>query len=85
VSILPGLEAFLRRGESLDDVMDMISDLIEQANANHLAQLAASARDDHHMTWARYNEGFRLERDIDTLSKLYTMTTRSTGFRLPPL
>ncbi|MCE7949117.1 MAG: hypothetical protein DYG88_16985 [Chloroflexi bacterium CFX4] len=78
MSILPGLDFFNRLGERSDNFAGMISDLIEQANANYLHYLAAAATTDVEQVWQRYHESFALEHDIDTLSALYDLVHRSS-------
>ncbi len=58
MSILPGLDFFNRLGERSDNFAGMISDLIEQANANYLHYLAAAATTDVEQVWQRYHESF---------------------------
>ncbi|MCS6870095.1 MAG: hypothetical protein RML95_04610 [Anaerolineae bacterium] len=71
MSILPGLDFLNTLNERSDSYASMISDLIEQANANYLHFLAAAATTDVEEVWRRFHESLALERDIDRLSTLY--------------
>lgn len=78
MSILPGLDFFNRTAERSDNYASMISDLIEQANANYLQYLAAAAITDIDQVWQRFHESFALEQDIETLSALYEFLRRDS-------
>jgi hypothetical protein len=78
MSILPGLDFFNRLGERSDNYASMISDLIEQANANYLQYLAAAAITDVEQAWQCFHESFALEQDIETLSALYEFWQRNS-------
>ena len=83
MSILPGLDLFLLHNHRSDDLAGMITQLIEQANANYLKYLAAAATDKREQVWARFHESFKLEADIDTLTIMYDLMARSNTWRLP--
>ncbi|MCC7207741.1 MAG: hypothetical protein IT323_10560 [Anaerolineae bacterium] len=85
MTILPGLEMYPWRDERLDDLFGMINDLMEQANANYLKQLAAAATHDEIEVWDRYHESLALEKDIDTLTTLYELASRANFRRMPKL
>jgi hypothetical protein len=82
MSILPGLDISHWRDDRADDLIGMISDLVEQANANYLKYLAAAATHDQEQVWDRYHESIALEKDIDTLTILYEFTSQSSMRRM---
>jgi hypothetical protein len=82
MSILPGLDISHWRDDRADDLIGMISDLVEQANANYLKYLAAAATHDQEQVWDRYHESIALEKDIDTLTILYEFASQSSIRRM---
>jgi len=81
-SIVPGLDIFHTRDRRAEDLVGMITELIEQADANYLDYLAAAATDNHDVVWTRYHENCELKKDIDTLTNMYELMNRSTHWRL---
>lgn len=82
MSILPGLDISHWRDDRADDLIGMISDLVEQANTNYLKYLAAAATHDQEQVWDRYHESIALEKDIDTLTILYEFASQSSIRRM---
>lgn len=80
---LPGLNTPHPRAHRTDELAGMITQLIEQANANYLQYLAAAATEDEDQVWARFNDSFQLEQDIDTLTLLYEHVARSNRWHMP--
>jgi hypothetical protein len=57
-----------------DSLLDLISDLIGQSNANYVKTLLASAQQDGEQAWERFNEGFNIDDDIQKLTIFHLMS-----------
>jgi hypothetical protein len=78
---MSNMQGFDFQDDTYNGFLDLMTELIEQANNNYLKTLIASSQRDGDQVWQRYHEGFALDEDITTLATFHALSELSVPYR----